>query len=53
MDLTQYTVKKRLAIFPPPAGISLINLSLAGNTVIEIFPARESLIGTSWLGTTR
>jgi hypothetical protein len=28
----RYTVKKRLAIFPSPAGMSLNKLSLAGNT---------------------
>ncbi len=34
--------KKRLAIFPPPAGMSLTKLSLAGNNLIN--HARESLI---------
>ena len=29
-----YTVKKRLAVFPSPAGMSLIKLSLAGNNLI-------------------
>ncbi len=37
-----YTVKKRLAIFPSPVGMSLTKLSLARN--IKLFPARESLI---------
>ncbi len=32
-----YTVKKRLAIFPSPAGMSLTKLSKAGNNLI--FPA--------------
>jgi hypothetical protein len=36
-----HTVKKRLAIFPSPAGMSLTKLSLAGN---RLFPARKSLI---------
>ncbi len=35
-------LKKRLAIFPSPAGMSLTKLSLAGN--IKLFPARESLV---------
>ena len=33
-----YTVKKRLAIFPSPAGMSQTKLSLAG---IKIFPGQE------------
>ncbi len=36
------TEKKRLSIFPSPAGMSLTKLFLAG--VIKLFPARESLI---------
>jgi hypothetical protein len=31
-----YTVKKRLAIFPSPARMSLTKLSLAGNSLIII-----------------
>jgi hypothetical protein len=38
-----YTVKKGLAIFPSPAGMSLAKLFLTGNTVIKLFPAREGL----------
>jgi hypothetical protein len=34
--------KKRLAVFPSPAGISLTKLSLAGNKLI--IPAREIVI---------
>jgi hypothetical protein len=34
--------KKRLAIFPSLAGMSLIKLSLAGNN--KLFPAIESLV---------
>jgi hypothetical protein len=29
-----YTVKKKLAIFPSPAGMSLTKLSLAGNNLV-------------------
>jgi hypothetical protein len=29
-----YTLKKRLAVFPSPAGMSLTKLSLAGNNLI-------------------
>jgi hypothetical protein len=29
-----YTVKKRFAIFPSPAGMSITKLSLAGNNLI-------------------
>jgi hypothetical protein len=36
--------KKRLPIFPSPAGMSLTKLSLDGNTVIKFFPTRESLV---------
>jgi hypothetical protein len=38
----QIHYKKRLAIFPFPAGMSLTKLSLAG--IIKLFPARESLV---------
>ncbi len=31
---TRYTVKKRFAIFPSPAGMSLTKLSLDGNNLI-------------------
>jgi hypothetical protein len=31
---TRYTVKKRLAIFPSPAGMLLTKLSLAGNNLL-------------------
>jgi hypothetical protein len=34
--------KKRLAIFPSPAGMQLAKLSLAG--IINVFPARENLV---------
>jgi hypothetical protein len=33
-NMTSYTVKKRLTIFPSPAGMSLTNLSLARNNLI-------------------
>ncbi len=33
-----YTVKKRLTIFPSPAGMSLTKLSLAGNDIIILGP---------------
>ncbi len=40
-----YTVKKRLSIFPSPAGVSL---SLGANSpwaeIIKLFPPRESLV---------
>ncbi len=36
--------KKRLATFPSPAGTSLNKLSLGGNTVIKLFPPRETLV---------
>jgi hypothetical protein len=39
-----HTVKKRLALFPSPAGMSLTNLSLAGYNYNKLFPARESLV---------
>ncbi len=35
--------KKRLAVCPSPAGISLTKLSLAGN-FYKLFPSRESLV---------
>jgi hypothetical protein len=38
-DELYYTVRKRLVIFPPPAGISLTKLSLAGH-VIKNVPGR-------------
>jgi hypothetical protein len=31
-SLSHYTVKKRLVVFPSPAGLSLTKLSLAGKT---------------------
>jgi hypothetical protein len=34
MQKAVYNVKKRSAIFPSPAGMSLIKLSLAGNNLI-------------------
>jgi hypothetical protein len=37
-----YTVKKGLAVFRSPAGMSLTKLFLGGNNLI--FPARESLV---------
>ncbi len=37
--------KKRLAVFPSPAGMSLTKLSLArNNLLINLFPAMESLV---------
>ncbi len=42
--------KKRLAIFMPPAGMSLTKLSLAGNNFIYFQPGRARL-ATSRLGT--
>jgi hypothetical protein len=36
--------KKGYAVFPSPAGMSLSKLSVARNTVIQVFPARESLV---------
>ncbi len=36
--------KIRLATFPSPAGTSLNKLSLGGNTVIRLFPPRETLV---------
>jgi hypothetical protein len=46
--IEQMHCKKRLAIFPSPAGMSLTKLSLAGNTLIRT--GRVWLV-TSWLGT--
>jgi hypothetical protein len=40
---TVYTVKK-VKDFPSPAGMSLTRLSLDGNTVVKLFPSRESLV---------
>jgi hypothetical protein len=37
--LKGYTVKKKLAIFPSPAGMSLTKISLAGNNLI--IPGQE------------
>ncbi len=42
VNIQLYTVKKRLAIFPSPAGMSLTKLSLAG--IIKLFLSRESLV---------
>ncbi len=39
LSYIQYTVKKRSAIFPSPAGMSLIKFSLPG--IIQLFPARK------------
>jgi hypothetical protein len=38
--------KKSFLIFPSPAGMSLINLSLGGNNLYmtSLFPARKSLV---------
>jgi hypothetical protein len=36
--------KKRLFIFPSPAGMSLNKLSLAGNNLITVFLAKKSLV---------
>jgi hypothetical protein len=48
-----YTVKKSFTSFPSPAGISLIKLPLGRNNSVmtSLFPPRESLVVTSWLGT--
>ncbi len=40
----EYTVKKRLAIFPSLAGMSLTKLSQAGKNLSTVFPSRESLV---------
>jgi hypothetical protein len=42
----EHTVKKRFAIFPSPAGLSLTKLSVAGNNLYKtsLFPPRESLV---------
>ncbi len=52
--------KKRLSVFPSPAGISLTNFSLEGNNFIYSRPGRVQLVNysrpgrvwlvTSWLG---
>jgi hypothetical protein len=39
--IANYTVKKRLAVFPSPAGTSLTKLSLAGNNLIN--PGQEEV----------
>jgi hypothetical protein len=39
IDINHFTLKKRLAIFPSPAGMSLTKLSLAGNNLI--LPGQE------------
>ncbi len=48
----KYTVK-RFTSFPSPAGMSLTKLPLGGNNSVmtSLFPARESLVVTSRLGT--
>jgi hypothetical protein len=48
-----YTVKKRFASFPSPAGMSLTKLPLGRNNSVmtSFFPPRESLVVTSRLGT--
>jgi hypothetical protein len=45
--------KKRFSNFPSPAGMSLTKLPLGRNNSImtSLFPPRESLVVTSWLGT--
>jgi hypothetical protein len=35
-EMKTYTVKKRLAVFPSPTGMSLTKLSLAGNKLSDI-----------------
>jgi hypothetical protein len=42
----EHTVKKRFAIFPSPAGLSLTKISVAGNNLYKtsLFPPRESLV---------
>jgi hypothetical protein len=42
--------KKRFAVFPSPAGMSLTKLSLWPE-IIKLFPARESLVSDNRLGT--
>ncbi len=42
LDYATLHCKKRLPIFPPPAGMSLTKLSLAGNNLN--FPGQESLV---------
>jgi len=44
--------KKRLAIFPSPAGMSLTTLSLAGNHLYmtSLFPPRERLVSDILVG---
>jgi hypothetical protein len=37
--ILKYTVKKNLAVFPSPAGMSLIKLFLGGNNLV--FPAQR------------
>ena len=45
--------KKRFTSFPSPAGMSLTKLPLGRNNSVmtSLFPPRESLVVTSWLGT--
>ncbi len=45
--------KKRFTSFPSPAGMSLTKLPLGRNNSVmtSLFPPRESLVGTSRLGT--
>jgi hypothetical protein len=40
--MSTYTVKKRLAIFPFPVGMSLTKLFL--DRIIKLFPSRESMV---------
>ncbi len=44
--------KKRFTSFPSPAGMSLTKLPLGRNNSVmtSLFPPRESLVVTSWLG---
>jgi hypothetical protein len=48
--LLSYTVKKELAVFPSPAGMSLIKLFLGGNNIVFSRPERVWSV-TSRLGT--
>jgi hypothetical protein len=46
-ELTTYTVKKRLTMFPSPAGMSLTKLSPAGNNLIIPGPPGQGVFGYS------
>jgi hypothetical protein len=50
MPLKTLHCKKELAVFPSPAGMSLIKLFLDGNNLVFSRPERVWSV-TSWLGT--